>query len=397
MVNPQSAVANNTYPAMPRIPRVRGLQSLQLAMAPSAPSTRTPFVGPRAVSTTCAARSKNTEWVRGKLWKGEAPGPEDPYTQRPEPEDPSNLPEEALESRRHYTPAPVPVQASRLPLPPKRTEATAEKELKSLDPTYVPATGAEGLEEINPIRSWWEQPGHWGEESEFRGFASPDKVAEKAVVEVYLRRAVVEVLALQQAGEFPQWATRKWRRGDRSDLEQALAVEMQVQDGTASLKGDASFVSQSLTAEAEEGAEAHEQPVSLDEAKEMSKTWDSSWKDLVLDDQVKFALRKRLYQLTGTLIPDAKLGAARTVKHVLTLASKQPKPPKLAQLLSRRDDLQKLPNIKVHSRKIGPIDKEMAVGRWKVIEEELKKRDLPVTGTGGLSKNKERDWLSGKM
>ncbi|POR32160.1 Uncharacterized protein TPAR_07610 [Tolypocladium paradoxum] len=382
---------------MPRIPRVRGLQSLPLAIAPSAPSTRTPFVASRGVSTTYAAHSKNTEWVRGKLWKGEAPGPEDPYTQRPEPEDPSNLPEEALESRPRYGSGPAPVQASRLPLPPKRTEATAEKELKSADPTYVPATDAEGLEEINAIKSWWEQPGHWGEESEFRGFGSPDKVVEKAVVEVYLRRAVVEVLALQEAGAFSQWATKKWRKGDRSDLDQVLALEIQVQDGTASLKGDASSVSQSLTAEAEEAVEAHEQPVSLEEAKEMTKTWDSSWKDLVLDDQVKFALRKRLYQLTGNLIPDAKLGAARTVKHVLTLASKQPKPPKLAQLLSRRGDLQQLPNIRVHSRKIGPIDKEVAVGRWKVIEEELKKRNLPVTGTGGLSKNKERDWLSGKI
>ncbi|KND86943.1 hypothetical protein TOPH_08420 [Tolypocladium ophioglossoides CBS 100239] len=382
---------------MPRIPRVRGLQSLQLAIAPTAPSTRTPFVASRAVSTTCAARSKNTEWVRGKLWKGEAPGPEDPYTQRPELEDPSNLPEEALEPRPRYGSAPAPVQASRLPLPPKRTEATAEKELKSADPTYVPAIDVEGLEEITAIKSWWEQPGHWGEESEFRGFGSPDKAVEKAVVEVYLRRAVVEVLALQEAGAFAQWATKKWRRGDRSDLDQALAVEILVQDGTASLEGDASSVSQSLTAEAEEAGEAHEQPIPLDEAKEMTKTWDSSWKDLVLDDQVKFALRKRLYQLTGNLIPDAKLGAARTVKHILTLASKQPKPPKLAQLLSRRSDLQQLPNIKLHSRKIGPIDKEVAVGRWKVIEEELKKRDLPVTGTGGLSKNKERDWLSGKI
>lgn len=51
----------------------------------------------------------------------------------------------------------------------------------------------------------------------------------------------------------------------------------------------------------------------------------------------------------------------------------------------------------MHSRRVGPIDREISVGRWKVIEEELKKRDLPVTGTAGLSKNKERDWLTGKV
>jgi hypothetical protein len=55
-----------------------------------------------------------------------------------------------------------------------------------------------------------------------------------------------------------------------------------------------------------------------------------------------------------------------------------------------------LPNVTVHSRKIGPVAKETAIGRWKVIEEELTKRGLPVTGTAGLGKNKERDWLTGK-
>lgn len=97
------------------------------------------------------------------------------------------------------------------------------------------------------------------------------------------------------------------------------------------------------------------------------------------------------------LIADAKLGAAQTVKNVLTLASKQPQPKKLAELLQKRDDVQKLSNVRVHSRKIGPIEKETALGRWKVIEEELTKRGLPITGTAGLSKNKERDWITGKI
>lgn len=70
---------------------------------------------------------------------------------------------------------------------------------------------------------------------------------------------------------------------------------------------------------------------------------------------------------------------------------------KLAELLEARSDLPNLPNVKVHAKKIGPIDREIAVGRWKVIEEELQKRNLPVMGVGRLGKNKERDWLSGKI
>ena len=59
--------------------------------------------------------------------------------------------------------------------------------------------------------------------------------------------------------------------------------------------------------------------------------------------------------------------------------------------------MQELANVKVHDRRISPIDREVSVGRWKVIEEALTKRGLPVTGTAGMSKNKERAWISGKM
>ena len=161
--NVTSAVALNRIHEMPRIPRVSGLKALPLNLAPSSASPARPsFAAARAISTTCVARGKNTEWVRGKLWKGEAPGPEDPYTQRPEPEESSNLPEEALEYQPHPDRTPAQILASRLTLPPKRTEATPESQLKSSDPTYVPATDAEGLEEISTITTWWDQPGHWG-------------------------------------------------------------------------------------------------------------------------------------------------------------------------------------------------------------------------------------------
>lgn len=107
-------------------------------------------------------------------------------------------------------------------------------------------------------------------------------------------------------------------------------------------------------------------------------------------------IRKRLYQLTGNLIPDAKLGAALTIRHLHTLIAKPPKQEKLAAVLSSRGLLAELSNVTLHDRKLTPIDKEVSVGRWKVIEEELTKRGLPVTGTMGLKKNKERQWLSGR-
>lgn len=271
---------------MPRIPRVRGLSSLQVRIAPSCTANRTAFTARAALSTSARLHSKNTEWIRGKLWKGEAPGPEDPYTQRMEPEDVSNLPEEARYRRAEVVPRPV--GQSRLVLPPRRTEAVTEKELQSVDPTYVPATELEGLDEIEPIKTWWERPGHWGEESEFRGFA-PKKVEDKAVIELYLRRAVVETLALQEAGLLNDWVAKKWRAGDRAELDQTLAVDIVVQDGKATLKGDLGSVTGRLTSQVEELEQA--ETVSAEEAKEIVKTWDASWKEVALNEHLKFAVR----------------------------------------------------------------------------------------------------------
>jgi hypothetical protein len=69
----------------------------------------------------------------------------------------------------------------------------------------------------------------------------------------------------------------------------------------------------------------------------------------------------------------------------------------LADEINQRKELLELPNVTVHSRRVTPIDKEIWVGRWKVIEEELKMRDLPVTGAGKHDKAREKAWLMGRI
>jgi hypothetical protein len=39
-----------------------------------------------------------------------------------------------------------------------------------------------------------------------------------------------------------------------------------------------------------------------------------------------------------------------------------------------------LPNVKIYAKRQTPIDRHKEVGRWKIIEAELRKRGLPVTG-----------------
>ncbi|OJD12766.1 hypothetical protein AJ78_06683 [Emergomyces pasteurianus Ep9510] len=100
------------------------------------------------------------------------------------------------------------------------------------------------------------------------------------------------------------------------------------------------------------------------------------------DPEFKFAYLKRVSQLTGYRIPDpevAKMTKPSRVVNFLSEVSK-PKPKKLAEQLLQDKRLISLPNVKIMDRRYTPIDKEKEIGRWKIIEEELTKRGLPVTG-----------------
>lgn len=59
----------------------------------------------------------------------------------------------------------------------------------------------------------------------------------------------------------------------------------------------------------------------------------------------------------------------------------KPKPKTIAELLLAEGKLTSLPNVKIFDKRQTPIHREIEVGRWKVIEEELTVRGLPVTGS----------------
>jgi len=80
----------------------------------------------------------------------------------------------------------------------------------------------------------------------------------------------------------------------------------------------------------------------------------------------------------------------------LSILVKPPPAKKLAEVIAQKRELLSLPNVTVYPRRVTPIDKEKMVGRWKVIVNELDKRDLPIVGTGGYSKEPERKWAMGK-
>ncbi len=105
---------------------------------------------------------------------------------------------------------------------------------------------------------------------------------------------------------------------------------------------------------------------------------------------------KRIQQLTGYRIPDGKLLAAGTIRSLLEHLVEPPKPKKLAELVETKGVFKDLPNVRVFPRRVTPIDKEKMVGRWKIIVNELEKRDLPVIGTGNHGAAIEKKWVEGR-
>ena len=86
--------------------------------------------------------------------------------------------------------------------------------------------------------------------------------------------------------------------------------------------------------------------------------------------------------MTGFRIPDPVLARARTLRsiYIYQLEAIKPRPKNLAEMLATKSELASLPNVKIMGRRETPVDKEKAVGRWKVIEAELRSRGLPVLG-----------------
>ena len=86
-------------------------------------------------------------------------------------------------------------------------------------------------------------------------------------------------------------------------------------------------------------------------------------------------------QLSGRRIPDPDIQNIHDTRTLFTHLVKKPKSKKLAHALFA-SDMVDLPNIDLRERRYTPIDKEKEIGRWKVIEQELEARGLPLTGKG---------------
>jgi len=163
------------------------------------------------------------------------------------------------------------------------------------DPEYVPALTGDGLEEVGGLQGYWEDDSHWTESKEIQIFGRKDKVTDPAVLEVLTRQAVVESLAVQgQEGSGGEVTLKgPWPRGGAAERAAALRVQITVvEDASASLSGDVSGVARGLVEIPDaEAAEASHELLDAGEARELVNSWDSSWKQVSLQDAaLKFAV-----------------------------------------------------------------------------------------------------------
>ncbi|KAK4187412.1 hypothetical protein QBC35DRAFT_410530 [Podospora australis] len=295
---------------------------------------------------------------------------------------------------------------------------TAVPSTEVSDPEYKPAEDGLGLEEVGGLDGWWDDANHWNPDLTYTGYGPTEKVTDPAVLETVVRRAVVEALVLRrfaagadkkivnfilESDTLPRKFLRKVLKTPliASETDGAVTLEEEVHKrawhllrgfaGTSfGVKG-----SQPESTEAEEGILSH---FTSEEATALAKGWGHAWKKAKLkDDVVKFYAAKRIQKLTGHIIPDAKMINITTVGALLTQIATPPKPKKLVELVEQKALFQELPNVRVFPRRVTPIDKEKMVGRWKLIQQELEDRGLPVTGTAGYGKAVEKRWAAVEM
>lgn len=79
----------------------------------------------------------------------------------------------------------------------------------------------------------------------------------------------------------------------------------------------------------------------------------------------------------------------------MSLLMRPPPPVSVAHAIHQRGELQKLSNVRVYGKRVTPVHKAQQLGRWKVVETELARRDLPVLGHDDVDKIRENEWYRG--
>ncbi|KAK2808572.1 hypothetical protein FQN50_004604 [Emmonsiellopsis sp. PD_5] len=271
---------------------------------------------------------------------------------------------------------------------------------------YTPATTWDGLKSVGTVE-WWEEPKRV--EDGYVSFLATPKATTRDQFTFFLHQAMVEMLIAKQVGsplasiceiipdqahlslineveitpsadfssatlQFPDEEIEK----DILELYSSYSAEQPLEELAAD-EDELARIESVVDAKAAEASET----LNTAPAMELSPPKSLNFLSIsIKDPELKFAYLKRTAQLTGHRIPDNELATISKASHLLPIFAEvsKTKKKKVADELVADGRLASLPNVRIMDRRYTPIDKEMEVGRWKVIEEELERRGLPVTG-----------------
>lgn len=176
------------------------------------------------------------------------------------------------------------------------------------DPSYVPASVADGLETVGGLDGWWDKPEHF--KTRFAGFKPRSKVQDPAAIRAGVQRALTEALALRQAGRDSQM-TAAWSIGVTDKSERQARVFKLKLSSNGTVEGDFQAVVKDLETFDEPSLDPEAPaltPISpgklLLQADAQSGSDDASWEAISLaDDRLKFAVSiKSPFYFLGQLL-----------------------------------------------------------------------------------------------
>ncbi|KAK3672989.1 hypothetical protein LTR78_007100 [Recurvomyces mirabilis] len=240
-----------------------------------------------------------------------------------------------------------------------------------VDPTlaknYIQAMSWEGLERIGS-EEWVKRRADQGEQ--YVGFIpKKDIKLTPKQWKIVLSDIMADILALKRAGR---------------SVDQVLHPNVQEQ-GTANetWTPDSGLPSFSITKQQSLRVVANERQYRGTLGRRSKRSTIAPIGDVSLHDPaIKLALHKIILRVSGRRISDAALNSSHTLSDLYSHLTAKTKSPSLARAPEiRRLKATSAANVSFVPRKVTMIDREKQVGRWKVIEEELVARGLPVTGS----------------
>lgn len=196
-------------------------------------------------------------------------------------------------------PIPQTIQTDLILPPTEPTVAPRAGDLEQATEEYTPADTALELEVVGGLQNWFsKKKNHWGASKDFVGFAPSQKVTKPALLELTTMRAVLEAAALAVFAERkqkPSLLADAWADSGRNGVNRVLGLEFKVdEEGQVELGEGILDVAKTLKMDAKAEAEAvvNEDKVTAQEADEMLRTRDQSWKKISLQNpKLKFAVR----------------------------------------------------------------------------------------------------------